>query len=110
MKLTYEELDSRVLKEAVSRKEDAVIEVTSRHAGALETLVDIVADVRSWPANKPSMMKKWITLQKSFLLAIRALLFHAQLAELLPVLLSSKVNVRRFHGSDGSLVLRIEPR
>ena len=110
MKLTYDELDSRILKEALSRKEETVIEVPSRHAGALDALVDIVTDVKSWPEEKPSVMKRWITLQKSFFLAIRALLFHAQLAELLSVLLSSKVNVRRSHGPDGSLVLLIEPK
>lgn len=109
MKLTYKELDSRILKEAVSRKEEIVVEVSSRHASALDALVDIVTDIKSWPKIKPSVMKKWITLQKSFLLAIRALLSHAQLAELLPVLLSPKINVRRSHGPDGSLVLLIEP-
>lgn len=109
MKLTYEELDSRQLKEAVSRGEDTVVEVAARHAGAVDALVDIVTDIKSWPKSKPSVMKKWITLQKSFLLAIKALLFHAQLAELLPVLMSSKINVRRSRGADGSLVLLIEP-
>ena len=109
MKLTYKKLDSRILKEAFSRKEEIVVEVSPQHASALEALVDIVTDIKSWPKNKPSLMKKWITLQKSFFLAIRALLFHAQLVELLPVLLSAKINVRRSHGPDGSLVLRIEP-
>jgi hypothetical protein len=110
MKLTYEELDSRILKDAVSRKEDLVVEVGSRHASALNVLVDVVTEIKSWPKEKPSVMKKWITLQKSFFLAIRALLFHAQLAELLPVLLSSKINVRRSHGPDDSLILLIEPK
>ena len=110
MKLTYKELDSRVLKEVVSRNEEIVVEVSSRHANALDALIDIVTDIKSWPKNKPSVMKKWITLQKSFFLAIRALLFHAQLAELLPVLLSSKINVRRSQGPDGSLVLLVEPK
>ena len=110
MKLTYKELDSRVLKEAVSRKEEIVVEVSSRHASALDALVDIVTDIKSWPKNKPSVMKKWITLQKSFFLSIRALLFHAQLAELLPVLLSSQINFRCSHGPDGSLVVHIEPK
>ncbi|RDE19415.1 hypothetical protein DV711_10995 [Motiliproteus coralliicola] len=110
MKLTYKELDSRLLKEAVSRREDIVVEVTSRHASALDDLVDIVMDVKSWPKTKPSLFKKWITLQKTFLLAIRALLSHAQLVELLPVLVFSKVNVRRSHGPDGALVLLIEPK
>ena len=109
MKLTYTELDSRTLKEAISRGEETVVEVASRHASALDDLVDIVTDIKSWPKNKTSVMRKWITLQKAFVLAIRALLFHAQLAELLPVLLSSKVNVRRSHGPDGSLALLIKP-
>ena len=110
MKLTYKELDSRVLKEAVSRKEDIAVEVASRHASALDDLVEIVTDVKSWSKNKPSVMKKWITLQKSFFLAIRALFFHAQLAELLPILLSSKVVVRRTRRPGGCLVLLIEPK
>ncbi len=110
MKLTYEELDSRIIKEAVSRKEEVVAEVSSRHASALDTLVDIVTDIKSWPENKPSVVKKWITLQKSFFLAIRALLFHAQLAELLPILLSSKISIRRSFGRDGSFILLIEPK
>jgi len=110
MKLTYTELDSRILKEAVSRKEDTVVEVVSRHAGALNDLVDIVTDVKSWSNSKPSMFRKWLTLQKSFFLAIRSLLFHAQLAELLPVLLSSKVVVHRSLGPDGSLVVQIAPK
>lgn len=110
MKLTYKDLDSRRLKEAVSRKEDVVVEVAERHAGALDALVDIVADIRSWPKGKPSVMKKWVTLQKSFFLAFRALLFHAQLVELLPILFSSEINVRRSDGPGGSRVLFIEPR
>lgn len=110
MKLTYKELDSRILKEAVSRKEGIVVEVASRHAGALDDLVDIVTDGKSWSKSKPSMINKWLTLQKSFFLAIRSLLFHSLLAELLPVLLSPKVVVHRARGPDGSLVLQIESK
>ena len=110
MKLTYEELDSRILKEAISRQQEILIEVSSSHAGALNTLVEIVTDIKAWPESKPSLIKKWITLQKAFLLAFRALLSHAQLVELLPVPLSSKVNIKRSHGPDDSLVLLIAPK
>ena len=110
MKLTYRDLDSRVLKEAVSRKEELVIEVSPRHAGALEALVDIVTDIKTWSKSKPSVMEKWITLQKAFLLTFKALLPHPQLVELLPVLLSSKVNILCSRMEDDSLVLQIGPK
>jgi len=109
MKLTYEDLDSRILKEAVSRQETIVVQVASRHAGAMDDLLDIVTDVKSWSNSKPSVLGKWLTLQKAFFLAIRSLFSHAQLAELLPVLLSAKVVVQRSGGPDGSVVLLIEP-
>lgn len=110
MKLTYKELDSRRLKEAVSRNEETVVEVPSRHADAVDALLEIANDIRSWPRDKPSMMTKWMTLQKAFGLSIRALLFHSQLVELLPVLLSQEVAVRRSEGAEGALVLRIQPK
>lgn len=110
MKLTYKELDSRRLKEAIARNEEAVVEVPSRHAGAVDALLEIANDVRSWPRDKPSIATKWITLQKAFGLSIRALLFHSQLVELLPVLLSEEVEIQRSEGVEGALVLRIQPR
>lgn len=109
MKLSYKDLDSRILKEAISRNEDIVVEVASNHASALGALVDIVSDIKTWTKSKPSVLKKWITLQKAFLLAFRALFSHAQLVELLPALLSSEVNLQCFHGPDGTLILLIEP-
>jgi hypothetical protein len=110
MKLTFKELDSRRLKEAIARNEEAVVEVPSRHAGAVDALLEIANDVRSWPRDQPSIGTKWITLQKAFGLSIRALLFHAQLVELLPVLLSEEVEIQRSEGVEGALVLRIQPR
>jgi hypothetical protein len=107
MKLTYEELDSRKLKEAISKEEDAVIEVPSQHADALDLLLDLVPDIKSWPEKKPSVLRKWITLQRAFLLAVRSLFFHAQLVELLPALLSSQIEARRSRQPDGSVVLVI---
>lgn len=87
-----------------------MVEFSPQHASALDALFDIVADTKSWAENKPSLVKRWVTLQKSFFLSIRALLFHSQLVELLPSLLSSKVNIRRSHGADGSRILSIEPK
>ena len=110
MKLTYEELDSRRLKEAISRREEAIVEVPSRHAGAVDALFGIANDIKSWPTEKPSMVTKWITLQRAFGLSIKALLFHARLVELLPVLVLQEVEVRRFEGEEGALVVRIQPR
>ena len=110
MKLTYEELDSRKLRTAISRNEDTLIEVTPRHADAVDALVDLVTDIKSWPETKPTVVEKWIALQKAFLLAVRSLLFHAQLVELLPVLMSSEIEARRSYTSDGSVVLLIKAR
>ena len=110
MKLTYKELDSRVLKKAIERKDVIVVEFTPQHASALDALLDIVSDTNSWAESKPSLVKRWITLQKSFFLSLRALLFHSQLVELLPVLLSSKVSVRYSDGPEGSRLLSIEPK
>ena len=110
MKLTYKELDSRRLSEAIARHEETVVEVPPRHAGAVNALLDIAKDIRSWPRDKPSMVTKWITLQRAFGLSIRSLLFHAQLVELLPVLVSPEVEVLRSEGEEGGLVLRIQPR
>lgn len=108
MKLSYQELDSRKLKAALSRDEETVVEVTSPHADAVNALVDLVTDIKCWPDTKPSVVEKWIVLQKAFLLAIRSLLFHAQLVELLPALMSSKIETQRFHQSDGSVVLHLK--
>lgn len=110
IKLTYEDLDSRVLKDAIAEKEEIVVEVSPRHANALDTLVDIVEKIKSWPKSKTPVLKKWMTLEKAFILAIRALFSHSQLVELLPVLLSSEINVERSRGSDDSLALRIESK
>lgn len=110
MKLTYKDLDSRILKEAIEKKEEIVVEVSARHASALDTLVDILDDIKSWSKRKTPVLNKWITLQKAFVLAIRALLSHSQLVELLPVLLSSEVNIRRSRGPDDSLSLEIDPK
>lgn len=110
MKLTYEELDSRKLRGAISKLEDTVIVVTSQHANALDVLVDLVADIKSWPERKPSLFEKWMVLQKAFFLAVRSLFFHTQLVELLPALLSSEIEARRSYPSDGSVVLLIKPR
>lgn len=110
MKLTYAELDSRKLKEAISRKEDVVISVTSQHADAFEVLVDLVADIKAWSETKPSVVEKWISLQKAFILAVRSLFKHGRLVELLPALLSSDVETQRTHFADGSIELLIRQK
>jgi hypothetical protein len=107
MKLTYEEVDRRKLRDAISRKENTVIRVTPRHANAVDALVELVTEIKSWPESRPSMVQKWIALQKAFFLSVRSLLFHAQLVELLPALWSSETEARRAYESDGSLVLKI---
>lgn len=110
LRLTYKELDSRILKKAVSGKERIEVEIETRHASALDTLMEIVTEANSWATSKPSVVQRWITLQKSFFLSIRALVSHSQLVELLPVLLSSKVTIDCSHEPDGSRVLSIEPK
>jgi hypothetical protein len=109
MKMSYKELDSRALKQAVSRGEEIEIKIPSQHAKALDSLIEIVNDIRSWSRNEVSVLKKWITLQKAFFLAIRALFSHAQLAELLPLLVFSRLSVQLSHGEDGSRILLIDP-
>lgn len=110
MKLTYAELDSRKLREAISQKEAIVIEIDSRHADALNVLIDLVDDIKSWPERKPSIVNKWIALQRAFLLAVRSLFKHSQLVELLPTLISSDIETRREYLPDGSVVLQIRAK